>query len=98
MSGDVLYDYDGMAACLEDVNRCIQHVEEAKNDINQVIVSLEEVYKTKAVSEAQTAAYRQQLQQIQEQVVEPLMQQRDYVQRCMDEANESDHGLARGWG
>ena len=97
MSGDVLYDYEGMQACLDDVNKCIQHVTEAMGDVNQIIVSLQEVYKTPAVAEAQTTAYRQLLQQMQDQVLDPLTQQRDYVQHCMEEAQHGDSALAGGW-
>ncbi|MEZ0363578.1 hypothetical protein ACAG26_07710 [Mycobacterium sp. pUA109] len=95
--GDVLYDYQGMETCLADVNKSIDNVNHAMTDVNQIIMSLEEVYKTKSVAEAQTAAYRQVLQQMQDQVLDPLTQQRDYVQHCMDEANEGDTALAKGW-
>lgn len=97
-SDTVVYDYEGMAACLADVTKCIESVQATIDDVNQIIASLHEVFKTQQVADAQSAVYRQTLQHIVTEVLEPLHHQRSYVEQCMDEARAGDSSLAGGWG
>ncbi|CPW81524.1 hypothetical protein LK468_16900 [Mycobacteroides abscessus] len=92
------YDYAGMQACVDDVDKAINEVQSVLDDLQSIVDGIEASVKTDKVTDAMTAVYKQAFRGIDDEVLTPLREQKKYVEDCMEEARAGDAALAGGWG
>ncbi|TDZ98793.1 hypothetical protein [Mycobacteroides salmoniphilum] len=92
------YDYEQMQMCVDEVEKATKAVETVLVDLQAIIDGIEDCVLTKDATPAMVQVYKSAFQKIDDEVLQQLLAQKQYVENCMEEARAGDAALAGGWG